>query len=460
MTTVTDQPSKRRGPDGSRPHPPPGAPGDARCPHCSSLLARGITERWPKNPIRCRSCHRWVGRGRALLSGAAQPAEPPEWRDVPAAHIEPLPRAERRPLDIFAAPAAAEPPAPSRQAARAEPSAEAPTWSKPSARRRRVRHYARATERASGRRARPDITGGHYRQLAANGRTRRIAATRRRLSEESFAGEVALPNRYAPLVRRSQRSKPRRWRLGAESERLTPVGHVIRFVARVMCVAGLLLLVDATMTLAWKEPVTYWIATQKQGNTNRELQKLLAQTRETAKLNRENRELIGREAAYFNFKIPLGHPLGQIRIPRIGITFAIIQGDDESSLELGPGHYPTTPLPGALGNWTVGIAGHRTTFLAPFRNIDQVRPGDPIYITMPYARFIYTVEKTIIVLPTNPSVMRPVGYNRLALTACNPPFSAAQRIIVYARQTQMTPFVTIAPGRTAAQERNDFRRII
>jgi sortase A len=118
-------------------------------------------------------------------------------------------------------------------------------------------------------------------------------------------------------------------------------------------------------------------------------------------------------------------------IPRIGVSFEVVQGTDEGSLEKGPGHYPDTALPG-LGE-TVAVAGHRTTYLAPFRHIDALRPGDRIVLSMPYGRFTYVVQYHRIVAPTALWVTRNVGYDRLVLSACNPLYSAAQRIIVFAR---------------------------
>jgi sortase A len=126
-----------------------------------------------------------------------------------------------------------------------------------------------------------------------------------------------------------------------------------------------------------------------------------------------------------------GDAIGHIQIPRIGVSYDIVQGDDDLSLQKGPGHYPDTALPG-LGR-TVGIAGHRTTYLAPFRHIDALRPGDPIIVQMPYARFTYVVQFQRIVVPTALWVTRDVGYERLVLSACNPLYSAAQRIIIFAR---------------------------
>ena len=81
---------------------------------------------------------------------------------------------------------------------------------------------------------------------------------------------------------------------------------------------------------------------------------------------------------------------------------------------------------------TFAVAGHRTTYLAPFRDVDQLEAGDPIVVTMPYATFTYRVDETRIVSPDEVSVKKSVGRERLVLTACHPLYSAAQRIVVFA----------------------------
>ena len=84
----------------------------------------------------------------------------------------------------------------------------------------------------------------------------------------------------------------------------------------------------------------------------------------------------------------------------------------------------------------MAIAGHRTTYGAPFRTIDKLKKGDRVRLEMSYGNFTYSVEKTRIVTPDEVSVKRKVGYDRLILSACHPLYSAAQRIVVFARLTK------------------------
>ena len=134
---------------------------------------------------------------------------------------------------------------------------------------------------------------------------------------------------------------------------------------------------------------------------------------------------------------PEGEALGKIEIPKIGLTAFIIEGVSDSDLHNGPGHYPATPLPGQQGN--AAIAGHRTTYGAPFASIDELAPGDSIKITTLQGTFTYAVTRQddgsghIIVPPSATEVLDEVpGKNLLTLTACHPKYSASKRIIVFA----------------------------
>ena len=116
-------------------------------------------------------------------------------------------------------------------------------------------------------------------------------------------------------------------------------------------------------------------------------------------------------------KRPLpGDAIGEIILPSLDKHYFVVEGTDTDNLRKGPGHYPDTPLPGERG--TVAIAGHRTTYGAPFRHIDELERGQRIILSMPYGRFVYRVEKTQIVDDsalwiTDPGRLRPAGAERL-----------------------------------------------
>lgn len=131
-------------------------------------------------------------------------------------------------------------------------------------------------------------------------------------------------------------------------------------------------------------------------------------------------------------EIELGQALGLIEIPDIGIDLVFVAGVGKQELKLGPGHYPGTPLPGQFGN--AAIAGHRTTYGAPFSNLDLLKAGDEIVITYPSATYVYLVSSTSIVTPDEVSVIATKDSSKgsLTLTTCHPKGSSAQRLIISA----------------------------
>jgi sortase A len=201
--------------------------------------------------------------------------------------------------------------------------------------------------------------------------------------------------------------------------------------------AGVVVIADVGITLAYKEPLSSIYASIKQGEAESQLKDLEAsypspQDRHAVAKVRSSPRRIAILARRFAASVETGQAIGRIEAPDMdGLNEVMIQGTDTSSLEKGPGHYPDTPFPGQGG--TVGVAGHRTTYLAPFRHIDSMHRGDPIILKMPYATFVYRVEKTEIVDPSDVGIVRKVGYERLVLSACDPLYSASHRFIVFAK---------------------------
>jgi sortase A len=154
---------------------------------------------------------------------------------------------------------------------------------------------------------------------------------------------------------------------------------------------------------------------------------------------------------------PLGSGIAILRIPRFGphYLFVIVQGTSTADLIEGPGHYPGTAMPGKVGNFAV--AGHRTTYLHPFYNLNQLKPGDPIVIETARTWFTYTVEDiprtaaryqeivspsdidVAYPVPDQPDAALPATQRVLTFTSCNPRYSAAQRIVVHGLLTNTTP---------------------
>jgi sortase A len=216
---------------------------------------------------------------------------------------------------------------------------------------------------------------------------------------------------------------------------------VLRFVASVLITSGVLMLVDAALTVTWQEPVSAFFAQQEQNGLNDELERVAPRVEEDKRAVasiRDVRKRLERLAGLAEDRARKGHAIGTIRMPTLDRRYAIVEGTDTESLRKGPGHYPDTSFPGEGG--TVAIAGHRTTYGAPFNEVDKLNRGDEIVLDMPYGKFTYEFEKQEIVDPSQTSVTNPVpGAERLVLSACHPLYSASQRIIVFARLRAAEP---------------------
>ncbi len=214
------------------------------------------------------------------------------------------------------------------------------------------------------------------------------------------------------------------------------------FVGGLAVFIGLVLLFDAVITVVWEDPFTAVFTQQEQ----KALSERLAAA-EKAPLPPSTLELVRRAgsdwkriallAEHERTTAQAGDPLGRISIPRTDNSFVFIEGTGTDSLKKGPGHYGGTALPGERG--TVSIAGHRTTYAAPFRQLNRLNKGDPITLTMPYGKFVYTVEGSKAVPPTQTTVLGVARYDRLVLTTCTPLGSADKRLVVTARLKQATP---------------------
>jgi sortase A len=217
--------------------------------------------------------------------------------------------------------------------------------------------------------------------------------------------------------------------------------RALRAISTVLIVAGVLMIADAGITLAWQEPVSGLLARIEQNKLSGQLDRIErpaptpVQRRVLAALASQRRRIafLARE---LRRTARAGDPIGRIDIPKLGASFVVVQGTDTASLRKGPGHYPETTFPGLPG--TVAIAGHRTTYLAPFHDVNELGRGDAIALTMPYGRFAYTVQRTQVVSPNASWIKRDVGYDRLVLSACHPLYSASHRIVVFARLRHVT----------------------
>jgi sortase A len=133
--------------------------------------------------------------------------------------------------------------------------------------------------------------------------------------------------------------------------------------------------------------------------------------------------------------IPVGKGIALIQIPKIKVEKVVVQGVGREDLKKGPGHVPSTVMPGQVG--TFAVSGHRTTYGAPFFRLNELVKGDIITVISRTEIFTYSVTATRIVRPTDTSVLNnvhgPGGKIKatIVLTTCHPRFSAKQRLIVF-----------------------------
>ena len=212
--------------------------------------------------------------------------------------------------------------------------------------------------------------------------------------------------------------------------------RLARIASVALVTAGVVLLADVAVTLLWKEPLSAVYAEIRQNQAAGELDAVsdeFLQDPDVADLTRSAADSARRAeklADLFAKRLEEGKPIGRIEIPSIDADYVVVEGTAEADLERGPGHYPDVGLPGQ--GRTVAIAGHRTTYGAPFNEIDKIDVGDPIVLEMPYGKFTYEVTDTRIVDPDQTGIVDDVGHERLVLTSCHPLYSAAQRYAVIA----------------------------
>jgi sortase A len=213
----------------------------------------------------------------------------------------------------------------------------------------------------------------------------------------------------------------------------------IRLLGTVLVVLGVLTLVWAGVVWRWQDPFTALYTTWRQHQLTSQYEKRFQafNAPTPGRSVAAERRNIAREAKRYRLESKRGEAIGRIRAPRMGINMILVNGTDHETLKKGPGRDLRTFMPGE--NRLVYIAGHRTTYLAPFSHIDQLQPGDRITIEVPYATFIYSVTHHRIVKATDLSVLRSPLHEQLELQACHPRFFATHRYIAYARLVRVEP---------------------
>jgi sortase A len=221
---------------------------------------------------------------------------------------------------------------------------------------------------------------------------------------------------------------------------------VIRNAGFALMAVGLALVAWVGVTLTWGEPFTSLYTRHEQQALSKELKALDRKWSASERLSSPaasrragsaaTTTALRARAVGFRKSLRDGRAFGRIIVPRLGLNMVVIEGTSEGDLEKGPGHYNArsgrrTSVPGTGG--VIAIAGHRTTYLHPFRHIDDLRPGDDITLVMPYGTFRYRVYYHRVVDAREWRILRPRPFEKLVLTACHPLYSASHRFVVYAR---------------------------
>jgi sortase A len=215
-----------------------------------------------------------------------------------------------------------------------------------------------------------------------------------------------------------------------------------RIVGTVLAVAGLGMLAWVLVVWRWQDPFTalytHWKQHQLSQAYERRFSKYRpAQLRQSGASVSATTKVIAREARLYRIHSGRGQAIGRIRVPRLHLNMILVNGTDHDTLKKGPGRDRRTYMPGE--GQLVYIAGHRTTYLAPFAHIEQLQTGDGVTLEVPYATFRYRVFKHRIVDANEMSVLRSHGVEVVELQACHPRFFASHRYISYARLVRVEP---------------------
>ena len=213
-----------------------------------------------------------------------------------------------------------------------------------------------------------------------------------------------------------------------------------RIAGAVMIAAGVLTLAWAFTVWRWQDPFTALYTHWQQGRLADQYEHLLADwtpRKSAAPDFAAERHAVAHDAAGFRRRARRGEAIGRIIVGRLGLRMILVNGTDHDSLEKGPGRDLRTYMPGQ--NRLVYIAGHRTTYLAPFSHLDELQAGDFIRLEMPYATFVYRATGHRVVVSNDLSVLRSPQHELLRLQACHPRFLASHRLIVDARLVRVQP---------------------
>ena len=222
---------------------------------------------------------------------------------------------------------------------------------------------------------------------------------------------------------------------------------VLRGTGILLALAGSLVLLWAVAVWQWQDPITLVLNKRAQSALSSEY---------AVRVEREQpllrpRRLVKKEApgpsqaalaAAYRKRTEQGEPIGRLTVPRMDLSIMVVYGTETDTLKKGPGLHESTGFPGQ--KFLTYVAGHRTTYGAPFSDIDKLQPGDKITFEVPYGTYRYEVVGHRIVRDEQIEVLKGRGREELALQACWPRFFASHRYIAYARLVRVDPSTAAA----------------
>jgi sortase A len=214
----------------------------------------------------------------------------------------------------------------------------------------------------------------------------------------------------------------------------------LRVAGTVLLVAGALVLVWVVVVWRWQDPFTalytHWKQHQLAGSYRRRFDAYRPARTSEASVQSVMRT-ITQEARRYRLDSKRGDAIGRIQVPRLGLNMILVNGTDDATLRKGPGRDLRTYMPGE--GQLIYIAGHRTTYLAPFAHIEKIRVGDFITLEVPYGTFLYRTFRKRIVAADDLAVLHSHGRDVVVLQACHPRFFATHRYLVYGRLVRVDP---------------------
>jgi len=224
--------------------------------------------------------------------------------------------------------------------------------------------------------------------------------------------------------------------------------RAVRTLGTLMLVGGVAVLAWVIVVWQWQDPFTALYTSWKQHQLSQSYDRRARDYRPPAQITSVAKAQgatqagaiaaeVRAEARQYRLDSRRGQAIGRLRVPRLGLNMVLVDGTDDASLKKGPGLDRRTYMPGE--GQLVYIAGHRTTFLAPFAHIERMRAGDPVTIEVPYATFVYRVVTKKIVSADDLAALRSNGREIVKLQACHPRFFASHRYIVSARLVRIDP---------------------